>query len=225
MVALSYTASFALLACLASPVAAQGCGGLRQPPCVDEDGNPFCTYVPPPDQGGRSAPNGNNVCVACGQMGRTPCLDEPVCNPGFTLGTSSAGFPACVSCGGPCPGECGGLRQPPCTDAQGDPFCTYVPPASQGDRSAPNGNGVCVACGQNGRPTCLTEPVCNPGFTAQENSLGDLVCAFCGANCPGAHASDQHCPLPWPMAAACLPLLVACVCCVWLVLAVRETVA
>ena len=141
--------------------------------------------MPPASEGGRSAPNGNNVCVACGQQGRTPCLDEPVCNPGFTLGTNSGGFPACVSCGGPCPGECGGLREPPCIDAQGNPFCTYVPPANEGGRSAPNGNNVCVACGQMGRTPCLDEPVCNPGFFLGENASGAPACLFCGQNCPG----------------------------------------
>ena len=64
-----------LLAPLAlSGSAAAQCGGNRQPACIDENGNPFCTFVPP--GGGRSAPNAAGRCVECGFNGKTPCIGE-----------------------------------------------------------------------------------------------------------------------------------------------------
>ena len=44
------------------------CGGRRQRPCLDEAGNPFCTFTE------RAAPTGNGVCFFCGSSGRAPCL-------------------------------------------------------------------------------------------------------------------------------------------------------
>lgn len=101
---MSLLRSLALLVISVSqvPSAAAQCGGFRQVPCVDGSGNEFCTYVPPANQGDRSAPNGAGLCVACGQGGRPPCLDQPVCNERFTLGDNGNG-PACVFCGGNCP--------------------------------------------------------------------------------------------------------------------------
>lgn len=68
-----------LIVCCAAQALAQ-CGGLREPPC---SGNPVCTYVPP--GGGRSAPNGNNVCVECGSIGRPLCLCTPPPSPAWHL--------------------------------------------------------------------------------------------------------------------------------------------
>ena len=67
-----------LLALLTAPALTQECGGLRQPPCVNPDGSIFCTFVP--SGGGRSAPNGANLCVECGNSGRPQCLSAP-CHP------------------------------------------------------------------------------------------------------------------------------------------------
>ena len=57
-----------LAVALLAPAAAQDCGGLRDPPCVDGDGNPFCTVTE------RAGVNGNGVCVPCGNNGRPVCL-------------------------------------------------------------------------------------------------------------------------------------------------------
>ena len=51
---------------------------------------------------------------------------------------------------------CGGRRDLRCLNEQGDPFCTFVPrPSDNARASAPNGNSLCVPCGNNGRPLCL----------------------------------------------------------------------
>ena len=64
-----------LLVLLTAPALAQDCGGFRDPPCENPDGSIFCTFVP--SGGGRSAPNGANLCVPCGSGGRPPCLSAP----------------------------------------------------------------------------------------------------------------------------------------------------
>ena len=46
------------------------CGGMRQPACVDGDGNLFCTFEP-------AGINGNGNCVNCGNNGRPLCLSAP----------------------------------------------------------------------------------------------------------------------------------------------------
>ena len=62
-----------LLAAIAlfHPTVAQDCGGMRQMPCVDADGNPFCTFEP-------AGLNGRGVCVTCGNNGRPVCLSAPL---------------------------------------------------------------------------------------------------------------------------------------------------
>ena len=74
-----------LLAAIAlfHPTVAQGCGGMRQMPCVDADGNPFCTFEP-------AGINGNGVCVTCGNNGRPLCLSAP-------LSCGNNGRPLCLS--------------------------------------------------------------------------------------------------------------------------------
>ena len=85
--------------------------------------------MPPANQGGRSAPNGNGVCVACGQQGRTPCDEEPVCNPGFTLGVNGSGDDACLFCGTNCPGSegCGAGGSCPAGEVCADDECVGAP--------------------------------------------------------------------------------------------------
>ena len=48
------------------------CGGLRDLPCIDENGLEVC-FVPNNVGSGRSGPNGNGVCTPCGNNGRTVC--------------------------------------------------------------------------------------------------------------------------------------------------------
>ena len=60
-----------LAVALLAAAASQDCGGLRDPPCVDGDGNPFCTFTE------RAGLNGNGFCVMCGNSGRPTCLSAP----------------------------------------------------------------------------------------------------------------------------------------------------
>ena len=53
----------------------------------------------------------------------------------------------------PC-AACAGARQLPCI-VDGEPVCNDF---SGGRRAAPNARGVCVPCGDSGRPRCLSAP-------------------------------------------------------------------
>lgn len=72
---------FAMMALLYH-TAAQACGGMRQPACLDDDNNPFCTFEP-------AGINGGGRCVPCGNSGRPLCLGPPLTLPLALLVTTS----------------------------------------------------------------------------------------------------------------------------------------
>ena len=169
----------AVHSCAATPP--PPCGAFRQVPCIDDEGNEFCTVEHTLSSAARSGPNGAGLCVPCGFSGRPTCPSAP---PGTTDAVlwwrHQVLLLFCLGCLVVCH-RC--LHQLSYSIVYRCLHSLYLPPlGSRAARPFPH-------C----RPAHAGEPPCDVGWLPDATGLP--VCRFCGANCdPACNEAGGSCP-------------------------------